>query len=77
MGAKKVSKLTEKYQATIPKEVRQALRLSKGDTILFELDGDQITLKKATELNLEWLAGLDVGLSEWNSLNDDEAYKNL
>jgi antitoxin PrlF len=77
MGAKKISKLTEKYQATIPKEIRKFLQLKKGDSILFEQKADHVVLKKATAMDREWLTGLDVLLSEWNSSNDDNAYKDL
>ena len=42
----KMSKITSKGQVTIPVEVRRALGLDVGDTILFEkIDGD-IVIKK-------------------------------
>ena len=33
------SRLTRKYQATIPADVRRALRLKQGDTVQFEIEG--------------------------------------
>ena len=41
------SKLTQKYQASIPKKVRDKLHLHKGDTIIFEIStNDQVTVRK-------------------------------
>lgn len=77
MGTRKISKLTEKYQATIPLEIRNVLHLKKGDSILFEINKNGVTLKKATPKDHEWLKGLESQLSEWNSENDDEAYRDL
>jgi AbrB family looped-hinge helix DNA binding protein len=77
MGAKKISKLTEKYQATIPKEIRQVLKLKKGDSVLYEVNRNGVTLKKATPQDHDWLSGLESQLSEWNTENDDEAYGDL
>lgn len=34
------AKVTSKGQLTIPKEVRQALGLKEGDSVLFELEAD-------------------------------------
>jgi AbrB family looped-hinge helix DNA binding protein len=40
------SKLTSKFQITIPKTVRQLLRLDEGDLLVFVIDKDEILLKK-------------------------------
>jgi AbrB family looped-hinge helix DNA binding protein len=37
MGIIKVTKLNNKYQVTIPKEIRKTLKLAKGDFIAFEI----------------------------------------
>lgn len=36
--------VTSKGQVTIPKEIRQALRLSESDQVLFVVEGDRATL---------------------------------
>lgn len=41
------SKLTSKAQTTIPQPVRAALRLTAGDEIAYQIEGDQVILKKA------------------------------
>ena len=69
-----ISKLTQKYQATIPKEVRQALGLQKGDAVLFEIGDADVVLKRVTPLDAEYLKALEPTLSEWLSDYDEEAF---
>lgn len=45
----KMSKITSKGQVTIPVEVRRALGLDVGDTILFEKIDGNIVIKKNKE----------------------------
>jgi len=40
------SKLTSKFQATIPKRVRQFLRLDEGDLLVFVIGKNDVLLKK-------------------------------
>jgi len=39
------AKLSSKGQITIPREVRQALRLRQGDTVVFEVDEGGVRLR--------------------------------
>jgi AbrB family looped-hinge helix DNA binding protein len=39
------AKLTEKYQITIPREVRRRLGLRAGDLVCLTLEGDQVVLR--------------------------------
>jgi len=71
------SRLTRKYQATIPAEVRRVLRLKQGDTVQFEIEGDHVTLRRQRSADRAFLRGLESSLSEWNSPYDDEAYRDL
>lgn len=71
------SKLTKKYQATIPRSVRAALKLRAGDLIAFQIEHDQIQLRKARPLDLEFAKALESTLDEWNSEEDDIAYRDL
>jgi len=72
-----VSKLTRKYQATIPAPVREALELEAGDTIAFDIDGRQIRLRKARPVDLEFARALEGSLGEWGGEADEEAYGSL
>jgi antitoxin PrlF len=71
------SKLTSKYQATIPGVVREALDLHAGDTIAFEIEDGEIRLRKARPMDLAFTHALEGTLSEWESEADEEAYREL
>ncbi len=74
---KAISKLTRKYQATVPQPIRKILKLNAGDMIMFDVDGDEIKLRKARPVDLEFAVALNPTLNEWLSQNDDEAYHDL
>lgn len=72
------SKLTGKFQATIPKEVREKLKLKKGDTVVFQIvNNNIIVIKKSTPFDKEYLKAIAKTLTEWNSAADEEAYEHL
>ena len=73
-----MSRLTSKYQTTIPGAVREVLGLDKGDSLAFEIGNDgAVTVRKATPLDLEFARALQPLLSEWASEEDQEAYGGL
>ncbi len=72
-----ISKLTKKYQATVPESVRKKLKLTAGDTIAFDIENDSIKLRKARPIDVEFSSALIPTLSEWESQNDEEAYNDL
>lgn len=72
-----ISKLTKKYQATVPKPVREKLKFNTADSIAFEIDNNSIRLRKTTPLDFEFTSALVPTLSEWESQNDEEAYSDL
>jgi len=45
------SKVTTKYQATIPKEIRAKLHLEAGDYLLFEDKNDEIVISKVKSVD--------------------------
>jgi antitoxin PrlF len=71
------SRLTEKFQATIPVSVRRALRLNKGDRIVFTIRGKEVLLQRATALDLEFAKAVSDSLTEWSSPADERAYADL
>ncbi len=71
------SKLTKKYQATVPEVVRKKLKLNAGDVIAFEIEDEIIKLRKARPIDIEFSSALVPTLSEWESENDEEAYGDL
>ena len=71
------SKLTTKFQTTIPTSVRKVLQLKAGDMVGFEIDGNEVKLRRATPLDLAFMQALEGTLSEWSSQADDRAFKDL
>jgi bifunctional DNA-binding transcriptional regulator/antitoxin component of YhaV-PrlF toxin-antitoxin module len=71
------SRLTSKYQATVPESVRRLLGLKKGDFLAFDIHQKKVTLRRATPTDLAFAKALENTLSEWNSPEDEAAYHNL
>lgn len=72
------ARLTSKYQATVPVEIRRHLHLRKGDQVVYELLPDNtVVLRKTSPLDLQYLRALNSTLTEWESEDDEQAYKNL
>jgi AbrB family looped-hinge helix DNA binding protein len=65
------SKLTSKYQATIPEKIRKQLGLKKGDVIAFKIQKNRVFIKKSAPVDLTFIKSLESTFSEWNSKNDD------
>ena len=74
---KLTSKVTQKYQATIPQVVREKLAIEKGDRVIFEIEDEKVFLKKLSPLDWEYLESVSATLSEWSSEADEEAYGDL
>jgi AbrB family looped-hinge helix DNA binding protein len=75
--SKLTSKVTQKYQATIPQAVRKKLEIEQGDRIIFEIEDDKVVLKKISSVDWEYLESVSATLSEWSSDADEEAYSDL
>lgn len=73
-----VSKLTSKYQITVPARVRETLCLEKGDALLFTVGDDgSVSVRKAVATDEAFVRALEAALPEWASPADDEAYRDL
>ena len=71
------SRLTTKYQATVPTSVRKLLQLKAGDLVGFEIEGNEVRLRRATPLDVAFTQALEGTLAEWSSEQDDQAFKDL
>ncbi len=75
---KAIAQLTSKYQATVPKSVREALKLKARDQIVYEiLDDNTVIIRKGYPLDIEYLNALTSTLSEWSSDEDEKSYRNF
>jgi len=45
-----MSKITHKFQITVPKRVREELNLKEGDVLVFLIEDGKLILVKSTEL---------------------------
>ena len=41
-----IARVSRRYQVVIPREIRKALGIKEGDKILFEIEGDEIRIRK-------------------------------
>ncbi len=71
------SKLTKKYQATIPEPVRRILHLKAGDAIAFDIEDDAVHIRKARPVDTAFAETLEGTLTEWATEADEEAYRDL
>lgn len=71
------SKLTKKYQATIPEPVRRRLHLNAGDAVAFDFDDDVVHIRKASPLDMAFIQAVESTLTEWVSEADEAAYRDL
>ena len=72
-----LSKVTGKGQVTLPKVVRQKLRIEPGDTITYEFVGEFVSIRKVEAFDLTWHKAIAGTMEEWNSPADDEAFGDL
>jgi antitoxin PrlF len=72
------AKMSSKGQVTVPADIRRALNVSQGDTLVWETTSQgQVIVKRVEPLDLDYLAAMSGTLSEWNSVEDDEAFRDL
>ena len=71
------SRITSKDRITIPQEVRQKLSLRRGDVLVYELDDDEVRVRKQAPLALAYLRAVQTTLSEWDSGADAAAFDDL
>lgn len=74
---RQVSRVTSKFQATIPLVVRRKLGLKPGDAVVFEIEDDAVTVRRATAIDREYAKAVEGTLTEWLSKEDEEAYRDL
>ncbi len=71
-------RITSKYQTTIPKQIRQALNIKVGDSVLFEIiDKQTVVLRKIDPEDVAYAKALRSTLSEWDNQNDEKDFSDL
>ena len=72
-----VSKISSKGQITIPKQVRDAIGVSYGDVIRYEVRGSVASIRRIEPLDAAFHAAVSQTLTEWTSPEDEEAFRDL
>lgn len=72
-----LAKITARGQTTIPKRIREVAGLHEGDVIAFEVEGDHLLVRKVAPGQDDYLRGLAGTLGEWNSPEDEVAWRDL
>lgn len=70
------SRITAKSQTTIPRAVRSALGVGPGDELSYEIDGDQVTVRRV-DVDGDGLGNPFALFTEWADDLDAEAFKDL
>jgi AbrB family looped-hinge helix DNA binding protein len=72
-----VARITSKGQMTIPKKIREAAHLIEGDVVSFAVEDGRITISKIVTRDDDYLRSVQGTLGEWNSPEDEEAWREL
>ena len=70
-------KITPRGQMTIASRDRESAYLAEGDGIVSAIESDHLRACQATSGPDDYLDGLCKYLSEWNSPEDEEAWRDL
>jgi antitoxin PrlF len=71
------SRVSSKGQVTIPRNVREALGLRRGDTVAYEIRGSAAVIRKRAGFDAAFHKALAQTLDEWTTPEDDEAFRDL
>jgi bifunctional DNA-binding transcriptional regulator/antitoxin component of YhaV-PrlF toxin-antitoxin module len=72
-----VTTLTAMNQVRVPKAVREALCLRKGDQLSWELNDGSVRVRALALLDLGDLRGLVGTLVKWNTAGDEQTFRDL
>ena len=72
-----IARITSKGQMTIPKRIREAAHLLSGDVLVLEVEEGRVTMRKLPTGEDSYLKGVQESLQEWNSPEDNDAWREL
>ena len=72
-----LARIGTRGRTTIPKRVRAAANLNVGDTLAFEVHADHLVVRKMPVAQDAFLRGLAHTLGEWDSPEDEDAWREL
>ena len=73
-----IAKITAKGQTTVPRDIRALLGIEPGDLIAWEVEADgHVAVRRVRPFDLDYLRSVQGTLGEWESAEDEEAYRDL
>lgn len=73
-----IARVTDAGQTTIPPEIREALHVEPGDSLVWEIGPDgEARVRRVKCPDDDYLKSLESTLLEWLSPWDEEAYRDL
>jgi len=72
-----LSQLSAEGQITIPKDIQKLLALKPGDMLAYEVREGTVILKRVEPFDTAFHQALSATLDEWDSPEDDEAFRDL
>lgn len=72
-----IARVTARGQTTIPKRIRIAAGLREGDAVAFGIEGDLVTMRRIAPGEDGYLRAAAGTLDEWNSAEDEAAWRDL
>ena len=73
----KVARMSARGRTTIPRSIREAAGIYVGDTLAFEVRGQQVVIRKASRDRDGATRDAFEIMSEWTSSEDEEAWRDL
>lgn len=73
----KIACVRSNGQITIPKTILEAAHIREGDLLSFEIDIDQLIIRRITPRTDTDLSSLQDTLSDWHSKEDEVAWRDL
>jgi AbrB family looped-hinge helix DNA binding protein len=71
------SRISPKGQITLPRAVREAIGAGPGDTVVYEVEGNTVRLRRIDPFDVEFHEALARTLDEWTSDEDEAAFRDL
>ncbi len=71
------SRLSSKGQLTVPKKIREIIRVSPGDVVVYEVVEGKVSLKRIEPFDTAFHAALSKTMDEWMTPEDEQAFRDL
>ena len=71
------SRLSSKGQLTVPKKIREIIRVNPGDVVVYEVVEGKVSLKRIEPFDTAFHAALSKTMDEWMTPEDEQAFRDL